>query len=302
MTGKKKVKKKRKVNWREYNESLVRRGEVMFDTAFLGNWRAELRTMNKGKEGAKYVYPSSLIWLLAIVHTYLLPYRQLEGFLKVMSRHIKKLKVPDYTTMHWRVVRVKVQLDPEVDPEKGVIIAVDSTGIKVANRGEWIRDKWQMKKRGYIKIHVAVNTKTKQIISMIVTKEKVSDGRMLKPLVKQVPCNVDKAIADGAYDTKDNFRFLDSIGAEPVIKVRSNASSNAHGCMPRKMVVVVDQLQDVKRWKRRHGYGMRWMAESAFSCIKRTFDEHVKSVRWKNMVNELLLKASIYNTFLGMAA
>ena len=144
--------------------------------------------------------------------------------------------------------------------------------------------------------------KTKQIISMIVTKEKVSDGRMLKPLVKQVPCNVDKAIADGAYDTKDNFRFLDSIGAEePVIKVRSNASSNAHGCMPRKMVVV-DQLQDVKRWKRRHGYGMRWwMAESTFSCIKRIFGEHVKSVRWeKNMVNELLLKASIYNTFLGM--
>lgn len=109
MTGKKKVKKKRKVNWREYSESLVRRGEVMFDTAFLGNWRAaELRAMNKGKEGAKYVYPSSLIWLLAIVHSYLLPYRQLEGFLKVMSRHIKKLKVPDYTTMHWRVVRVKV--------------------------------------------------------------------------------------------------------------------------------------------------------------------------------------------------
>jgi hypothetical protein len=80
--------------------------------------------------------------------------------------------------------------------------SVDSTGIKVANRGEWIRDKWQKKKkRGYIKIHVAVNTKTKQIIiSMIVTKEKVSDGRMLKPLVKQVPStNVDKAIADGVY-------------------------------------------------------------------------------------------------------
>lgn len=47
---------------------------------------------------------------------------------------------------------------------------------------------------------MAVNTKTKQIISMIVTKEKVSDGRMLKPLVKQVPStNVDKAIADGVY-------------------------------------------------------------------------------------------------------
>lgn len=127
MTGKKKVKKKRKVNWREYNESLVRRGEVMFDTAFLGNWRAELRAMNKGKEGAKYVYPSSLIWLLAIVHTHIPASIQAAGRLPEsdVHRHIKKLKVPDYTTtMHWRVVRVKVQLDPEVDPEKGVIIAL----------------------------------------------------------------------------------------------------------------------------------------------------------------------------------
>jgi hypothetical protein len=45
----------------------------MFDTDFLGNWRAELKAMNRGKEGAKYCYPSSLIWLLATVHAYLLP-------------------------------------------------------------------------------------------------------------------------------------------------------------------------------------------------------------------------------------
>ncbi|HXG05772.1 MAG TPA: hypothetical protein VNI77_00410 [Nitrososphaera sp.] len=40
-------KKRRKLNWREYNESLVRRGKVMFDTAFLENWRAGLRAMNR---------------------------------------------------------------------------------------------------------------------------------------------------------------------------------------------------------------------------------------------------------------
>jgi hypothetical protein len=43
-------KKKRKINWPEYNESLVRRGEIMFDTDFLENWRAELKKMNEGKE------------------------------------------------------------------------------------------------------------------------------------------------------------------------------------------------------------------------------------------------------------
>ena len=100
----KKKKPKRKINWSEYNESLVRRGEMLlFDSGFLQNWRTELKKMNKGKEGANYRYPNSLIsLLLAIVHAYLLPYRQLEGFLRMMSVHIKKLReiVPDFTTIY----------------------------------------------------------------------------------------------------------------------------------------------------------------------------------------------------------
>jgi hypothetical protein len=250
---------------------------MMFETAFLANWRAAelLKTMNKAKEGAKYRYPNSLVWLLlATIHAYLLPYRQLEGFLRAISVHIDSLiVVPDYTTttMWWRVTRVKVSPDPLVDPEGGdiVIAAVDSTGIKVSNRGgEWIRDRWKKKRRGFIKIHVAVvDVRTKKILSMRVTKEEdVSDGsRMLKPVVvKQL--NADKVIDDGAYDyNNDNFRFLAKSGIEPVIKVRSNSSTaKANGCKPRKLVVIEEQLADVKYWKKKHGYGMRWMAESAF--------------------------------------
>ena len=65
------------------------------------------------------------------------------------------------------------------------MIAVDSTGIKVTNRGEWILDKWKnkRKRKGFIKIHAAVNIKTKKIVSMIVTKEDVHDGKMLKEIV-----------------------------------------------------------------------------------------------------------------------
>ncbi|HXG06507.1 MAG TPA: transposase [Nitrososphaera sp.] len=71
--------------------------------------------MNEGGEGAKYRYPSSLISLLATVHAYLLlPYRQLEGFLRVMSEHVEQLRmVPDYTTIWWRVTRVKKGSSPE---------------------------------------------------------------------------------------------------------------------------------------------------------------------------------------------
>ena len=163
----------------------------MFDTGFLANLRAELKEMNKGKERATYRYPNSLILLLATtVHVYLLPYRQLEGFLRLMSAHIQELReVPDYTIMWWRrVVRIEIQeeLNSEVNPERVedlITIAVDST-VKVTNREEWIRNKWN-KRRGFIKMHVAVNIKTKKIVSMNVTKEDVVDGKMLKPLTRQ---------------------------------------------------------------------------------------------------------------------
>ncbi|MGA9171160.1 MAG: IS5 family transposase [Nitrososphaeraceae archaeon] len=306
----KKIKNKR--NWKEYNESLIKRGEIIFDTDFLSNWQAELVEMNRKKKGAKYRYPNSLIWLLATVHVYLLPYRQLEGFLNVMSEHIPRLKekVPDYTTMWWRVVKIKIALKPEINQKEkeGILtIAVDSTGIKVTNRGEWIRDKWK-ERRGFIKIHVAVNVKTKQILSMEVTKEDVADGKMLKPLVHHVTTSASfpyatenriiEVIADGTYDSKDNFRYLNELKMKPVIKVRRNSSTNANGCIPRKLVVV-EQLDNVKRWKKKHGYGMRWIAESAFSSIKRTFGEYVMSLKWENIINELFLKASLYNMFIS---
>jgi Transposase DDE domain len=87
----------------------------------------------------------------------------------------------------------------------------------VTNRGEWIREKWNNnnnKRRGFIKIHVAVNVRTKKILSMEVTKEDVYDGKILKKLVDNVVSennDVKKVLADGAYDSKDNFRYIDKM-------------------------------------------------------------------------------------------
>ncbi|MBA2267577.1 MAG: transposase [Nitrosopumilus sp.] len=96
---------------------------MLFDPGFLQNWRAELKKMNEGKEGPHYRYPNSLIsgLLATVVHAYLLPYRQLEGFLRMMSVHIKRLKeeaVPDFTTIRWRVAKMQINLDPKVNIEK----------------------------------------------------------------------------------------------------------------------------------------------------------------------------------------
>jgi hypothetical protein len=44
------------VNWKKYNESLVKRGEILLDFDVRDNWDYELE-MNQGKEGRKFVYP-----------------------------------------------------------------------------------------------------------------------------------------------------------------------------------------------------------------------------------------------------
>ena len=47
--------------------------------------------------------------------------------------------------------------------------------------------------------------------------------------------------------------------------------------------------------------GAGWMAETAFSSIKRMFDEHVTARKFPNMEKEIFLKATLYNMFSRMA-
>jgi len=39
------------------------------------------------------------------------------------------------------------------------------------------------------------------------------------------------------------------------------------------------------------------IVESVFSCTKRMFGENDPSIRFENMVTEIMLKASLYNLF-----
>ena len=282
----------------------MKRGEILLDLRILDRWDSELERMNEGKEGGRYVYPEVFVRLLGYVHLlFHLPYRQTEGFLKALSRFDSRFQVPDYSTIDRRVNRLGVRLGDEEDRYgDDLIIAVDASGIKVSNRGDWTRHKWKVR-RGYLKIHIAVDVKRKKILALKVTilalkvtDEKTGDGRMLQPLVDEASrkAKIAKAIGDGAYDTRSNFRYLAEKGIEPVIKVRRDASNRAGGCVPRKLVAQ-EYLHDPEAWKRRHGYGQRWMAETVFSSFKRTFGEYVSAKTMRNMANEIILKASLYN-------
>jgi hypothetical protein len=46
-------------------------------------------------KGARYRYPNPLMSMLAAIHVYLLPYRQLEGFVRVFAEHVEAVKGMD---------------------------------------------------------------------------------------------------------------------------------------------------------------------------------------------------------------
>jgi hypothetical protein len=49
------------LHWPSYNQSLVRRGEILFSYDFLHRWDADLARMNENKNGKKYKFPDSFI-------------------------------------------------------------------------------------------------------------------------------------------------------------------------------------------------------------------------------------------------
>lgn len=219
-------------DWAGYNASLVRRGEILLDLSLLRGWGRELDEMNNGRVGGRYRYPWSLMRLLGFLHIYLLPYRQLEGFTIALAKLEPRLKAPDYTTICRRVNSLNLDLDPRVDPDEDVVIALDASGMKVTNRGEWIRrNRWRAWK-GYIKVHLAVDVRTKEILALEVTEERVGDGEMLEPLVEGASkrARVKRALGDGGYDSGENFTYLEGRGIEPCIRVRRNSRGRAKGC------------------------------------------------------------------------
>jgi hypothetical protein len=275
----------------------VRRGEIILGFDIIDNWNNELHRMNLGKEGALYRYPDTFVLLLGYMRVYFhLPFRQTKG---VVTAHAgrKVPSIPDYSTINTRVNKLDIKINERIGND--IIIVLDSTGIKVTNRGEWLPHKRNVRK-GYLKIHVAVDIEKKKIVSLDVTSEEVYDGSRLKELVDNALENntLERVIADGAYDSNENFQYLSNKNIEAAIKVRKNSSyDRTAGCIPRKRIVL-NQLKNFERWKTRVKYGSRWIAETVFSSVKRTFGEYVTAKRVPNMVKEMILKASLYNLFI----
>jgi Transposase DDE domain len=96
---------------------------------------------------------------------------------------------------------------------------------------------------------LAVDAKKKKIVSLDVTSEEVHDGRMLKKLVDNASENNDvkRVLGDGAYDNKENFRYLFHNQIEAAVKVRNNSNRLTGCCCHPRNIIVMQQLKNFER-------------------------------------------------------
>ncbi|MCX9013171.1 MAG: IS5 family transposase [Candidatus Methanoperedens sp.] len=301
-----------KRNWSIYNQHLVDRGRIDFfiDAKLLSTWRKELRKQNKGKVGRPFDYPNSLMVALhQLKSLFHLAYRELKGLANSLADSVLHVRMPHFTVVQKRLAKLNLRLEtPVLTP--GSVVAIDSTGLKATRGWEWI-SKYKKRKK-WIKFHAVADTRTHRFIAFKATSGRRHDTTQFKPLMKKLSLSkISKVFGDSAYDSNDNFEFLEKRGMEAGIRLRKVGRGRAKGKMARframqeqfGISVHKDRRQKFRghfedaqdEWKKRIGYGDRWQEEASFGSFKGMFGEHVYSKNWEAMENELILKVNLYN-------
>jgi hypothetical protein len=293
----------RVTNWKKYNESLVRRGDITlwFAEDVLAAWE---HANQEVKVGRPFTYSDTAIeCLLALRELFQLPYRQTEGLGRALVKLMEvEVAIPDFTSLAKRAAKLKVSL--EVASSKGPIdIVIDSTGLKIFGAGEWrAQANCHPKRRAWRELHLSINAATQEIVAEVLTSKKRDGADLVPPILAQIDPPVAKLYGDGAYDKWKLYDVLEREAIMPVIPPRRNASIKKHGNCAGKPLPRDENLRGIRRlgrrrWKEHIGYHRRSLIETSFSRLKCAFGSRLKNKRFENQQTEARLRCKLLNRF-----
>jgi IS5 family transposase len=303
-------------NWKQYNESLVKRGSITFwfDEESLANWYTGSQKLGRGRPEK---YSDKAIHCGLTLKALLgLTLRSTEGFLKsLMELMGLEIDVPDYTSLCKRQKMLDVKLPlMKKRPDEKLDIVVDTTGLKIYGEGEWrVRTHGKTQRRRWRKVHLAINSLTQEIEACCLTEQKVQDCQGLPMLLNQIKTPVNKVIADGAYDRFSCYEEAERRKCEGLFPPQHNASTSKKEPRNKKKgsvgaVLKRDKaIEEVtrlgrKEWKIKSGYHKRSLAETGMFRLKTLFGDRLSARHLENQQTELNLRCYIINrmTALGM--
>jgi len=289
----------RERTWPQYNKDLVQRGSITFfieekTLRSIQNFKA------KSAGGRPQKFPSAPIELLLIVKIqFSLSYRSLEGFSRSIFQLMKRwFEIPSYSLVCKRAKDL-AHLLPKLSSRRPKIILIDASGIKVFGEGEWKRKIHGVgRPRKWLKMHIAVDEVSQEIVAERLTSSLVADATMVKTLL-EAAASVKVVKADGAYDRKCARDAVRTRGAElltpPPRNARINGIDRQRDCAVSSIRGLGGDLCARSLWGKLTGYSSRALVETAFSRYKRLFGCRLFSQTYERQLVENRLKWVMLN-------
>ena len=297
-------------NWAEYEAGLRRRGSLTLwmTPEALSSWQAPKRTARGGQPRYSDLAIETALTLGLVFGLRL---RQTEGFLASVLKPIGlDLAVPDHTTPSRRASKRRMpdkrHDDLDLAPEKGAVrVLIDSTGLQVYGAGQWLEEKHGIKsRRGWRKLHLAVDANCGEIIAHVVTDQDAGDASQVEPLLDQIDMPIGKFTADGAYDGDPTYGAVTNHSPDAaVIPPRANAveRKDADPSSQRARHIAAINADGRMKWQAATGYGKRSLVETAIGRYKSIIGRRLRARSFPTQQTEAAIGCAILNRMLACA-
>lgn len=177
--------------------------------------------------------------------------------------------------------------------------ACDGTGIATKKYERWlaVRNSRKGKKKKFVKLHGHLTTDKEMpfFLSARVTKGYKGDSPQLKKLLKQKSADIEieDLALDSAYLARKNAQLIASMGANPVIKLKSNTSSALSLGYPAWNVMIHEAWENKEEYGKR--YDRRTVIEGIFGAYKHRFGREMASKIRHNQNIEVLSRVVAWN-------
>src|SRR5215204_2314348 len=298
-------------NWPAYDASLRQRGSltVWFTEEAVDAWAAEPRTTRGGQP---WYSELAILTALTLRAVFRLAFRQTEGLIGSLIGLLGlTLRVPDHTTLSRRAATVDVPQPRRPSPEAGgeaepLHLLVDSTGLTLCGRGEWLLEKHGTKtRRSWRKLHLGMDADTGQIVASVLTNHDGDDGAQVGPILDQVTGTVGSVTGDGAYDQDGVYASVSEHHPAAAIIVPPRATavpSKAAEREPTQRDVHLQLIAERGRmaWQKTSGYNRRARAETAISRFKRMLGDGLRSRTDERRTTEAKVAVHVLNRMLEL--
>ena len=192
-------------NWPEYEQALVRRGDVTLwlSAEAMDAWRPA----PSGRPGGPRKFSDvSIMTALMLRLVFRLPLRQTEGFLRsVLALMRTDLEAPDHTTLSRRSQHLDLALD-RIPAQRPVHLIVASTGLSIVGEGEWAAvTHGNRGKRGWKKLPFGVD-RSGVIVAQVVTEPTADDATTGISLIEQQRLSLPPAWRPGSQSSSTSAR------------------------------------------------------------------------------------------------